>query len=52
MVKDLTFNSKLLLMGGFIIGSVSLGILGYAAVRYTFLSTLLPILYLQYVKVK
>ncbi|KAH7547082.1 hypothetical protein FEM48_Zijuj01G0269400 [Ziziphus jujuba var. spinosa] len=33
MVQGLSFNCKFLLIGGFVLGSLSLGILGYAAVR-------------------
>lgn len=42
MVFDLTFDSTLMFLGAIILGTLSVGILGYAAVRYTFLSTLWP----------
>lgn len=36
MVVDLAFNTKVLLVSGIVLGSLSIGILGYAIVRYTF----------------
>ena len=42
MVVDLANNSSILLWGSIILSSLSVGVLGYAAVRYTFLSTLQP----------
>lgn len=34
MVVDLAFKSKVLFWSGVILGSVSIGVLGYAVVRY------------------
>ena len=34
MIVDLSFKTKVLFWGGVLLGSVSIGILGYSAVRY------------------
>lgn len=36
MVVDLAFSTKVLLLSGIVLGSVAVGILGYAVVRYTY----------------
>lgn len=48
MVFDLTFDSTLMFLGAIILGTLSVGILGYAAVRYTFLSTHLAQISIHY----
>lgn len=45
MVLDLTLDSTIMLLGGVILGTLSVGILGYAAVRYTFYLFFNPKLY-------
>lgn len=54
MVVDLAFSTKILLLSGIVLGSLSVGILGYAVVRYPniFLVISVPSEFLLVIRVK